>query len=112
MDNIIEDYINRESLIIMRDSLNYMRFNNLKEKLCVAESLIGRLDIAERSGMIFGAYDLGEKELAADFMRHAIELINIEANEAKLKHRSESDMEDCIKIDKILKLGIVDKIKK
>ena len=113
IDNIMENFTNKESLIIMKNALNYIRFDNLKQKLCVAESLIGRSDITERSGMIFGAYDLGEKELAAEFMRSTIELLNNEANDDELKYRSESDMDDCIIIDKVLKLGILnDKLEK
>ena len=113
MYHIIENFKNKESLFIMKDALKYIRFDNLEEKLCVAESLIGRSVITERSGMIFGAYDLGEKELAAEFMRSIIELLNNEANDDELKYRSESDMDDCIIIDKVLKLGILnDKLEK
>lgn len=113
MYHIVENFKNKESLFIMKNALNYIRFDNLEEKLCVAESLIGRSDITERSGMIFGAYDLSEKELAAEFMRNTIELLNNETSDEELKFRIESDIDDCIIIDKILKLGVIkDKLEK
>lgn len=65
--NITESRYNNENIVDLSESLYCVKYKDLKSKVCICEAVLGRKDISERSGMIFGAYNLNKKELAKDY---------------------------------------------
>lgn len=108
MHHLTEKFHNRESLIIMKEALNFIKYDNLENKVCISETVIGRKEITVRSGMIFWAYDLGEKELAVELLRFVMNLLNSETSDEEIRSRIERDMKKCVMMDSMLKLGICD----
>ena len=79
MYHLAENFHNKESLIIMKEALNYIRYDSIENKLCISETVIGRKEITVRSGMIFWAFDLNEIELSEELLKHGKEnLVKIE----------------------------------
>lgn len=60
--------------------------NNLedRERVIITETIIGRLEISERSGLIFESFDLGDKELSKYFSDMVLFLINFKTNDDNL----------------------------
>lgn len=103
MYHLLENMHNKENLYIMKDSLRYIKYNDLKTKAYVSETVIGRKDIEVRSGMIFWAYDIGEKEIAKELLVFVANLLNSEVDE-NITTRIQHDIEKCRMIDSNLKL--------
>ena len=103
---LLETMRNKEKLYIVKDLLKYIRYNDLKTKVYISETVIGRKDIAVRSGMIFWAYDVGEKETAKELLVFVTDLLNCEVADEKLNTRIKRDREKCQIIDSNLKLGV------
>ena len=103
---LLENMHNKEKLYIMKDLLKYVRYNDLKTKAYVSETVIGRKDIVVRSGMIFWAYDVGEKDVAKELLMFVTILLNSEVADEKLNARIKRDIEKCQRIDSYLKLGV------
>lgn len=57
------------------------------ERVIIVETLIGRLSITERSGVIFMSYDLGDKQLALKFVELAHNLLEFETQDDDLIFR-------------------------
>lgn len=108
MYHLTEKIHNKENLVIMKEALNYIKYDDLENKVCISETVIGRKEITIRSGMIFWAYDLGEKELAAELLRFVMNLLNNKTNDEEISSRIGRDMKKCVMIDSVLKLGICD----
>ena len=103
---LLENMHNREKLYIMKDSLKYIKYNDLKTKAYVSETVIGRKEIAERSGMIFWAYDIGEKEIAKELLLFVTNLLNSEVGDENITIRIKRDIDTCRMIDSHLTLGV------
>ena len=107
----ISEYIrNKENLYIMKESLKYIKYNDLKTKANVSETILGRNCITVRSGVIFLAYDIDEKELAKELLMFVTDLLNIESEDEELNKRTKRDIETCKIIDSTLKLGVYNAI--
>ena len=63
-------------LFILKEALDDVAYENLQVRACISEAVIGRKTLSERSGMIFGAYDMGEKDLAKDFLQFILNLLS------------------------------------
>ena len=77
----------------MKEALHKVNYANPKVNVCISETVLGRKDLSERSGMIFWAYDLGEQEMAKELLQFAWELVTVQTSDEKIKLRLES----CIK---------------
>lgn len=106
MYHLLENMHNKGNLYIMKDSLKYIKYNDLKTKAYISETVIGRKDIAVRSGMIFWAYDIGEKEIAKELLMFVTNLLNSEVGEENINTRIKHDIEKCQIIDSHLELGV------
>lgn len=96
----------RERLMLMIKSMNAVKIKNAETSLCIAETIIGRKILSVRSGMVFWAYDLGEKEEAVILIEKALSFINIKANDIKVKERVNRDLKKVKEIVEMLKLKI------
>lgn len=103
---LTENMHNKEKLVIMMGALEHIKYSDLKTKAYVSETLIGRKDIAVRSGMIFWAYDIGEKEMARQLLMFVNNLLNSEVGDENIDFRIKRNMEKCHIIDLYLKLGV------
>lgn len=108
MYHLAENFHNKESLVVMKEALNFIKYDNIEIKVAISETVIGRKEIAVRSGMIFWAYDLDEKELAEELLRIAMNLLDNETNDEEVNSRIGRNIKKCIMIDSVLKLGIYD----
>ena len=75
-----------------RNGYNYA---NPKVNVCISETVLGRKDLSERSGMIFGAYDLGEQEMAKELLQFVWELVTVQTSDEKIKSRLERNIKKC-----------------
>lgn len=51
------------------------------EKIIIAETINGRKQRNQRSGLVYLSFDLGEKELAKNFVEDSLNLLDISAND-------------------------------
>jgi hypothetical protein len=94
-----------DSMIIMKNAVEEIDSRlDMLGRIITAETIIGRLKISSRSGLIFLAYDMGHKEMARYFSDMAERLLRIESGDADMNKRIESDRRDCLTIKRLLKL--------
>lgn len=70
------------------------------ERVIIAETLIGRLSVTERSGVIFMTYDLGDKQLSSKFVELTSNLLAFETEENDLLVRidnAKKSLEDIVR---------------
>lgn len=91
MYNLVEVLKSSESLNIMKKSYQSIK-NYLQEKdrIVIAETIIGRKSLSSRSGLIFISYDIGEKEDSLIFSQFVLELLNTDFKDASLQKRAEA----------------------
>lgn len=73
--------------------IDKISITDTKTALFIAETIMGRKILSERSGMIFWAYDMGLKEDAVMLIRKVLSLIHIDSVEEKYMARAERDCE-------------------
>ena len=95
MYNLSENRHNRENLLILKEALHKVNYTNLKVNVCISETVLGRKDLSERSGMIFGAYDLGEQEMAKELLKFVWKLVKVQTSDEKIKLRLERNIKKC-----------------
>lgn len=82
----------QEVLKLFRDSLT------AHERIIIAETINGRKNFEQRSGLIFLSYDLGYKEIAKEFSEICLEMLKIESNDKDLINRVKRAKNLCHKI--------------
>lgn len=85
-------------LEILISCLDYIVFHDIKDSLCIAETIMGRKELPVRSGMIFWAYDIGEKEKSIRLAEKVLSFLNVQTDDIRTKDRIDRDL---IKIKKI-----------
>lgn len=95
MYNLSEGKHNRENLFTLQEALHKVNYANPKVNACISETVLGRKDLSERSGMIFWAYDLGEIEIAEELLQFVSRLLEVQVSDEKLKSRIERDIKKC-----------------
>lgn len=78
----------------MKEVLNEVNYENPIINACISETVLGRKDISERSGMVFGAYDLNEKEIAKELLQFVMNLLSIQVSDEKIMSRFERDIKN------------------
>ncbi len=81
MYNLSENKHNRENLLILKEALHKVNYANPKVNACISETVLGRKEVSERSGMIFGAYDLGEQEIAKELLQFVWGLVTVQTSD-------------------------------
>jgi len=89
MYNLSESRHNRENLLILKEALHKVNYTDLKVNACISETVLGRKDLSERSGMIFWAYDLGEQEIVKELLQFVCGLLMVQTSDENIKHRLE-----------------------
>ena len=89
----------KESLLILKDALNKVNYTEPEVNAYVCESLIGRRDISARDGLIFIAYDSGEKQIAEELMQSVLQLINVSTSDEYTLSRFEDIKNRCALIN-------------
>ena len=95
MYNLSENRHNRENLLILKEALYKVKYADPKVNACISETVLGRKDLAERSGMIFWAYDLGEKEMAKELLNFVFGLVTVQTSDENIKSRLERIIKKC-----------------
>lgn len=95
MYNISENIHNRENLLILKEALHKVNYVNPKVNVCISEAVLGRKELSERSGMIFWAYDLGEREIAKELLLFVWELVTVQTSDEKIKSRLKRNVKKC-----------------
>lgn len=104
--NLTEPRYSKEKISELYEALNFVKYKDLKSKAYVCEAVLGRKDISERSGMIFGAYDLGERDIAKKLLLFVYDKLTSEIPNDKLTVRIDRDINKCHALDCELGLGI------
>ena len=91
--------------IVYSATLNIMDRLQPKSSLLVAETIIGRLEMKYRGGMIFLAYDLGLKEIARDLAAITLKLIDRAMQEGYDTARCNEALMNCNRIVEQLKIS-------
>jgi hypothetical protein len=88
MEDIVENLKTLNSLKIIMEvtTIILIKLKDI-DRVIIAESIIGRLDISERSGFIYGSYDLGDKDLACCFFNLILSLIDFECKDKNIIKR-------------------------
>ena len=95
MYDISENKRSKDDLLILKESLYKVKYANAKVNACISETVLGRKDISERSGMIFWAYDIGEKETANELLDFVYELVKVKTTDEKIKFRLKNSIKKC-----------------
>ncbi len=98
----------KERLLALKELLAFIKYDNLKINASVSEAIIGRKAVAERSGMIFWAYDLGDRKTAKELVLYTMNLLSYQPMEDGLKRRFEQNRAKCCLINSELQLGCFD----
>ena len=106
MAEIAEKKYNKKMLFILKEALDEVAYENLQVRACISEAVIGRKALSERSGMIFGAYDMGEKDLAKDFLQFVLNLLSDCTLTQEMFPRFERNITKCRILNEQLGLGI------
>lgn len=106
MAEIAEKKYNNKMLFILKEALDEVDYENLQVRACISEAVIGRKALSERSGMIFGAYDIGEKDLAKDFLQFILNLLSDCTLTQEMLPRFERSITNCRILNEQLGLGI------
>lgn len=103
--DLIEEKPEKAKLKTMAEALQYVIYDEPIVNAAVSELILGtNQDISERKGLVFGAYDIREKELAAEFLTYAVHLLHEAKGIKELEDRMKEDMEICRKIKRMLGL--------
>lgn len=96
----------KERLELLIENLNYIKIKDIKLSLCIAETIMGRKDLFERSGMIFWAYDIGAKVEAIILSKKVLSFLKIETNDIKTKERISRDLKKFKKLCNSLEIDL------
>lgn len=77
----------KERLKLMIEQIDNVKIENVKTSLCMAETIMGRKVLAIRSGMIFWAYDIGQREWAIFLIRKVLSFLNVTTDNIEDKSR-------------------------
>ncbi len=99
---------NRDRLLDLKEALAFVKYDNLQDNAIISETIIGRLVLSERSGMIFWAFDLGEYEIAKELVLYTMDLLSYQPEEDRLRKRFEEDRTECSLINSELQLVCFD----
>lgn len=102
MCGLSENRHNRENLLILKEALNDVNYKSPKINTSISETVLGRKELPERSGLIFWAYDLGEKKIADELLKFVIDLLKVQTSDKKIKERLERAIKKCYLIKAIL----------
>lgn len=102
MYNVGQEYCNKENLQLMKNALEKVYFSEERTFAYIAEILIGRKSIEQRDGLIFIAFDLGEKLLAKELIVKANDLLNKALSNIDIRQRVERDIRKCAEISQVL----------
>lgn len=90
---LCECFNDRNTLCLLMGLIDKINIEDTKTALCIAETIMGRKILSERSGMIFWAYDLGMKKEVVMLCRKVLTLINIDSVEERYQARAKRDCE-------------------
>lgn len=95
---------NYHNLMRLLDALRYTNIRNITESLCLAETIIGRKELSQRSGMIFWAYDIGEKKETTNLSKLVLSLIDLKIDDMEIFERINRDLKKVRTINSMLNI--------
>lgn len=95
MFQLSENMHKKETVLTLKEALNYVKYESLETNVCIAEMILGRKELSVRSGMIFQAYDLGEYEMAKELLNLVDRLLDFQTNDKYLLCRCERATNKC-----------------
>lgn len=106
MYNLSDNQHDKERLVVLKQALNEVVLNDAKTIATVCETVLGRKELSERTGMVFWAYDLGEQEIAKKLLVFVWKLLSKHTVDTKLQARYERDIKKCFMINSELSLEV------
>lgn len=99
MYELVEAIKDQNSLLIMVNALKQINDElDQKEKIIIAETIIGRKDRSCRSGLIYMAYDIGDRINAVFFVEVCLRLVDGDISHMDLQRRAKEAKVSCIDI--------------
>ena len=106
MYDLVESLKNEKSIEIMKYTTKYLLTKlEQKERVIVAETIVGRKDRICRSGLIYITFDMGETAKAKTFANYALDLLNITIYDDDLQKRIDITRKTCIEIKNELSIN-------
>ena len=89
--NLTEGLHTKENLSVLMNALQCTLVEDSKSSLILAETIMGRKGIPQRSGMIFWAKDLGANEDVVRLLQAVTKYLSITPTDARMQDRLERD---------------------
>ena len=106
MYNLSDNQHDKERLVALIQALNEVVLKDSKTIAIVCETVLGRKALSERTGMVFWAYDLGEKKKKKKLLMFVWVLLSKHKVETNLQARYERDIKKCSMINSELSLEV------
>ncbi len=95
MYSLLESKHNKKNLLMLRDALYKVNYDNPKINVSISETVLGRKELSEKSGMVFWAYDLGEQEIAKELLQFVWRIAAVQTSDEHIKFRLERAKKKC-----------------
>lgn len=92
--------------MILKEALNKVSYTNPEVNACIVETVLGRKDLSQRSGMIFWAHDLGDQKLAKELLQFVMKLLTVRTSDEKLKSRLDRNIRTCYLISSNINISV------
>lgn len=102
MEKIAEERANKSYLDVMVKAVDCVRYDSPLIKMIVAETILGRGSMTARTGLVFLAYDLGEKREAKYLLDRAKALLIFDTESDNEKTRREDIMDKVKEVQEYL----------
>lgn len=102
MGRVVENYCSRENLQMVEKTMTMVNLRDSQSLAIVAETLLGRKIIKVRDGLIFKAYDMGEKKLAISWLNKTKELLEQTRSNDENRLRINNDAARCNEMQHLL----------
>ena len=93
---------NRKNLLIVLDALHLVNYSEPKINAIVAGKVTGETVLPFKDGLIYIAYDMGEKKIANELLQFAYKLVSVQTSDSDIKRRLGRTLERCAYLETLL----------
>lgn len=97
-----------ENIMMIEEALKYVKYEDPETKVSVVETILGKKDFSVRSGLVFGAYDLNDYEMAKRFLLFVKITLSNDFHQKDIAARVDRDIQRCYLLGKELLLDVGD----
>lgn len=93
---------NRKNLLIVLDALHLVNYSEPNINAIVAGIVTGETIFPFKDGLIYIAYDMGEKKIANELLQFAYKLVSVQTSDSDIKRSFEWTLERCANLETLL----------